>query len=120
MRRRILVAIAWTVAATVAAALVRYLAIQPHAIGHLCRAADAPLWCAVRQGVVLAFGFEAFGLAALGCGFVAMVRGGAGWSGAAMALGGAALVLYNADFGAVGFLLGLVRLARLDGRPARA
>ncbi len=92
--------------------LLRYGLIEPHRIGLVCGADDAPSWCALREMIVQCMPCG-FGLVGLGGGALALAFGW-GWAlriGFAMSL--MALVLYNADFGAAGLLLTLLRLPRI-------
>lgn len=99
-------------AAFALAAATRYTVIEPEALAHLCESRDAPWWCVVRAGAVAIFATEAPGIAALAAGVVATFSRRSSWALAAACLGAAGLALYAAGTGAVGFLLGLLVLAR--------
>jgi len=76
------------------------------------RRGRAPSWCALREMIVQCMPCG-FGVVGLGGGALALAFGW-GWAlriGFAMSL--MALVLYNADFGAAGLLLTLLRLPRI-------
>lgn len=93
--------------------LLRYGLIEPHRIGLVCGADDAPSWCALREMIVQCHALWIWGWLGLGGGALALAFGW-GWAlriGFAMSL--MALVLYNADFGAAGLLLTLLRLPRI-------
>ena len=119
-------ALAWAGAGIGAGCALRFLAIEPEAIGRVCAsqgaALDAPFWCAVRQAVILFFHLNVIGGLALAAGAIALVGGRrAGWRTLAeriharplaLVAGGLALVLYNAGLGATAVVLGL--LAALD------
>jgi hypothetical protein len=123
------------VAAAVAAAFaavfaLRYGLVEPEALGHACQAAGAPWWCLPRGAVVQAFHARIPGLASLALGIAAHVPWSAFGGGArlgrlwafldrprtlaalALVVGAMGLVLYNATWAAIGFVLGLVRAAR--------
>jgi len=102
---------------TAAAALVlafglRYLLIEPRAMGEACSAAAPPAWCAARQAVVLVFRSGFLGIAALVGAALSFWRGGRVMATAALGLGLLGLVLYDADVAAVGTVAALLRLAR--------
>jgi len=110
-RRRIRHRIFATVVAAAAAYGVRLGLIEPEAFGHLC-AAGGPWWCAPRGLLIDALHAGALGLGAVAFGAAATLTRRTGAALAAAMLGAAALVLYDADLGAVGFLLGALALAR--------
>ena len=122
MRRKPLI-LTWTaVAAVLGLALaLRYLLVEPHAMGHLCDLGDGPWWCYFRLAVILTFSIGGLGFVSLGAGIVSLFRRSRTAAVAAMLVGTAGLVLYNADSAAIGFLLGMIQLARLAPRhPAPA
>ncbi len=100
--------------ATLAVAFVlRYALIEPHWIGITCSADSAPWWCAPREGVVLMHIYWVWGWLALAGGVLAIAFGWL-WAirlGLVMSLMG--LVLYNADYAAIGLMLTLLRLPRI-------
>lgn len=100
------------VAAAVAAAYgVRLGLIEPEAFGHLCAGAG-PWWCRPRGALIDLLHTGVLGAAAVALGAFAIYRRRA-WAGLAAAmLGAAGLVLYDAEPGAVGVLLGALVLAR--------
>jgi urea transporter len=101
------------VAATLAlATVIRYFVIELEILAHLCESHDAPWWCVVRAGAVAVLATQAPGIAALATGVVATFSRRSSWALAAACLGAAGLALYAAGTGAVGFLLGLLVLAR--------
>jgi hypothetical protein len=99
-------------AAGVLAALLRYQLVQPAAIAHVCDAGGGPWWCTARSLVIATFSTYGIGYAALIASAVALGRRSAGAALAAAAFGIAGLVLYCYEAGAVGFLVGLLVLAR--------
>lgn len=105
-------------AAFALAAAIRYAVIEPEAIAHLCESHDAPWWCVVRAGAVAVFATHAPGIAALAAGVVATFSRRSSWALAAACLGAAGLALYAAGTGAIGFLLGVLVLARSPGSGA--
>jgi hypothetical protein len=100
-------------AATLAVALIlRYAVIEPHWIGIACGAEQVPWWCEVRQGIVWLHILWIWGGLGLLGGLLSITFGWL-WAlrlGFVMSLMG--LVLYNADYGAVGLMLTLLRLPR--------
>lgn len=112
----------WAGAGIGAGYALRFLAIEPEAIGRTCASLDAPSWCAVRQATVVFFHLNVIGGVATAAGLVALLgarrAGWRIWAGRirarplALAAGGLALVLYNAGLGSVAVALGL--LATLD------
>jgi hypothetical protein len=103
-----------------AAAAVRYAALEPEGLAHLCGAAGAPWWCAPRGIAASILHAGALGFAAIAAGIVAILTRASAWALFAACLGAAGLVLYAAATGAAGFLLGFLVLARAiaaDPRP---
>lgn len=102
-----------------AAMAVRYLMIEPRDVGAACQAGLGPWWCPMRQALVALFLNNVIGLAALVLAVLAHVVSGRSTLAHASAvvavgLGAVGLVLYNAGLGAPAFLLGLMRVVRLD------
>ena len=119
MNTRVVAAISVAIAAA-AAAIVRFQLVEPEGIAHLCSATAAPRWCTLRALAVAAFATNALAVAAVVAGAIAIATR---WSGAALAaacLGVAGLVLYAVEAGAIGFLLGLIALARPRDRQPGA
>ena len=104
--------------ALVAALALRFFAIEPSHLGHLCDPAPWSGWCAARTALIMAFRFQEIGWAALLVGVVAtFVR--RPWIGQlALALGLAGLVLYSYEPAVIGALLGALVLLRPG--PARS
>ncbi len=106
---------AWIYAAvaTLAAAfLLRHAVIEPHWIGIACGEETVPWWCHLRQGIVWMHLLHLWGILGLVGGLAAIVFG---WMWAirlGFVMGLMGLVLYNADFAAVGLMLTLLRLPR--------
>lgn len=110
--RRILSWLAGAAGVLALALVLRYMVIQPHEMGLACVDAPMPWWCPLREALVQVHIRNGWGWAAL----VASLAGFfLDWK-IALKLGLGfslmALVLYNADFGAVGLVLVLLRLAR--------
>lgn len=99
-------------AAGLLAALLRYQLVQPAAIAHVCDAGGGPWWCTARSLVIATFSTYGLGYAALVAAALALWRRSARAALAAAAFGIAGLVLYCYEGGAVGFLVGLLVLAR--------
>ncbi len=97
----------------------RFFAVEPSHLGHLCDPAPWSGWCAARTALVMAFRFQEIGWAALLVGLIAtFVR--RIWIGQlALALGFAGLVLYSYEPAVIGALLGVLALLRpAPARPA--
>jgi len=108
--RRLLAALAWTGAGLGAGYAVRFLAIEPEAIGRACLAGDAPWSCGLRQGLISLFHFGILGGGAAAAGLFAVF--GRGWRTVsrrtALIMGGLALALYNPGLGSVAVVSGLL------------
>ncbi|HEY9131860.1 MAG TPA: hypothetical protein VIM98_08910 [Dyella sp.] len=100
--------------AGVAAALVRYLFIEPANLAHLCDEANGPAWCSVRQAIVFAFYTYGLGYAALASTALALAWKHPATACLAAALGFIALVMYCYEAGALALLVGSLRLIRLQ------
>ncbi len=95
------------VAAWVAALLVyRQIVIEPREWGAICAAAGAPLACAPRAALLWLQNWQLWGAAALTLGLAAFVGAGFWAAVAAVALGAAAVINYNATWGMLGMALG--------------
>ena len=102
------------------ALLVRHLVVEPAPIAHAC---DPDPWagaCALRTLVILAFVRQGIGWAALAAGLAAMATRKRALAQAALAFGGAGLVLYSFTFSAFGALLGMLVLVRERRTPVQA
>ncbi len=105
-----------------AGAALRFLAVEPEAIGRTCASLDAPSWCVVRQAAIVFIHWNVIGGAAAAAGaFALLASRREGWREMAgrgharriaLLMGGLALVLYNAGLGSVAVVLGL--LAAMD------
>ena len=98
--------------ALAAAAALRFAVVEPAGIAHLCGAAYAPWWCAPRALLVWVLALGAPGLGASAAGVLATFARSPAWALVAAGLGAAGLLLYSVATGAVGFLLGLLVVAR--------
>ena len=100
------------------AAWLRYGLIQPSHIAALCSDAGSPAWCGWRQWLVLGFLRDVYGVLALVVAALALLsrRRAVAWLAAAVGL--FALELYCYQAGALAFLVGCLRLLRLQaGTP---
>jgi len=113
--------------ALVAAVALRFFAIEPSHLGHLCDPAPWSGWCSARTALIMTFRFQEIGWAALLVGVVATVVRRAWLGQLALALGLAGLVLYSYEPAGSGALLGALvllrpapssRLAQRDAPPA--
>ena len=101
------------VAAAVAATGVRYRFIEPEALGAACEG-GGPWWCAPRTLLIVATELGAFGMLAFAAALAAVLAG-VRWHAypahAALFVGGAGLILYNATFSGIAVVLALLTLA---------
>ena len=112
-------AAAVAVAAAVAAAIAfRHQVVEPSAVGLVCDAGGGPWWCGLRAVVIALFSNGALGLASLIAGLLAHVLDRRWLALVALVAGAAGLVLYNADTGAAGFVIGLLHAVRARTRLA--
>ncbi len=99
------------------ALLVRHLVVEPAPVAHLCDPAPWAGACALRTLVILGFTTQGIGWAALAAGLASTVLRARLLAQAALALGGAGLVLYSFAPSAFGALLGMLVLVRERGAP---
>ena len=111
-RNPITLAVAAVALSLAAAAILRYAALEPAGLAHLCGASGAPWWCAPRALAAGVLDAGAPGFAAIATGVVAILTRSSAWALAAACLGAAGLLLYAVATGAAGFLLGFLVLAR--------
>jgi hypothetical protein len=90
--------------------------VEPEALAFTCRAAG-PWWCPLRAALIATFAHGVFGGVSLVTGGVSFATRRPWVAALAISLGFAGLILYNYEFGAVGVLLGTLRLARLAVGP---
>lgn len=111
-------ALPWVLLLAVAlgAAWLRYSLIESSAIGALCSASHAPSWCDWRQGLVLGFLHNVYGIVALIMVVPALLLKRAWLAWLAAAMGVFALQLYCVEPGALALLIGCLRLLRLQAR----
>lgn len=86
--------------------------VEPEVIGYACRAGEH-WWCPLRAGLIATFAHGGLGFASLAAGLASFATRRSWVAIAAVALGFAALVLYNYELGAAGLLLGTLRFSRL-------
>ena len=121
-------ALPWLVALAVTglAILARTFVIQPPEVAHQCDGVGAgPWWCLARSAIIMTYSRYGLGYAALVLSILCLLRRGVVISCAALSVGGAGLVLYCYEPGAVAFAVGALVLARrqhqiLMGRPRLA
>lgn len=109
--------------AAAAAYGVRYGVVEPPAMGEICNAPAAPIWCVLRSGLNAVTSVYALGYAALAVAAAAIVippRVARRLIIAAAVLGGMGLFLFNPAQSAPALLLALLRGARLDSQPVQA
>jgi hypothetical protein len=108
------------VVAAVVATGVRYRFIEPEALGAACEG-GGPWWCAPRTLLIVATELGAFGMLALAAAVAALLIGTrrhAYSAHAALLVGGAGLILYNATFSGIAVVLALLTLAfRRESSP---
>ncbi|MEO7072415.1 MAG: hypothetical protein ABI300_05380 [Rhodanobacter sp.] len=120
MRSRVVrTALPWLgiVALGALAAWLRYGVVESPAMAMTCAAAQGPWWCAARQGIVLGFLYNVYGIAALLAAAWALVVRGVLASSVAAALGLFALELYGFQSGALALLVGSLCLLGAQARP---
>jgi len=99
---------------------VRSHLIEQNDLGFFCDSGGTTLTCKIRWLIVQSFHHFGIGYFSFFLGLLAVVtRSGLVALGASV-LGVAGLVLYNADYAAVGFLLGVLTLARAQLDDYRA
>ena len=115
--RRLLGALGWIGAGLTCGLAVRFLAIEPEAIGRACLKAAAPWGCGPRQGLIHLFHFGILGGVGAAAGLYAVFGRWRREEALRVALiaGGLALALYNAGVGAVAVVLGLLAAMEPDG-----
>lgn len=94
----------------------RYAWIEPEMYGTLCRSGEAPFWCPIRTGLIRITEVGGLGIASIVLALLGMLTGGRSARRvtlAAMATGGAGLILYNTTFAALGVLMAMLRTSRL-------
>ena len=97
----------------------RYSWIEPEAIGNMCKSAEAVWWCPARTALIVTTEWNGLGYAATALAALSVFAGrrrAAMLAIAAMAVGGAGLVLYNATEAGPGLILALLRLAWIESR----
>lgn len=104
--------------------LLRYQLIEPAEIGAFCDGGGGPLWCTARLYLIVATEWGLIGWAAFACGalsllFASRTEGPPKGVFAALVLGGAGLILYNATPAAFGVVLALIALIRQGGAQKR-
>lgn len=103
--------------------ILRYGWVEPEAIGNMCKSAAAVWWCPARTAMIVATEWNGLGYAATALAVLSLFlapRGAVKAAFAAMAIGGAALILYNATEAGPGLVLALLRLAWIEtGRGER-
>ena len=109
----------------VGAAWLRYGLIEQATLADLCASAQAPMWCPLRQALVVGFLHEAYGVAAIVVTALALLRRARALACLAAMLGAFALLLYNVEPGALALLASCLRLVHLQGAaneitPARS
>ncbi|MEX1109960.1 MAG: hypothetical protein WEC00_13700 [Dongiaceae bacterium] len=108
-----IVAVALAAGAFGAGAL-RYNLIESPGAATLCEG-GGPWWCPLRQWLVILFLKHAFGIVAVALAAIAVLRPRVIWIALAAVATGVALMIYNADFGALAAVLVILALLRLFG-----
>ena len=113
--RRLLGGLGWIGLGLGVGFAVRFLAIEPEAIGQACLQAGSPWPCVLRQGLISLFHFGIFGGTAVAAGLYVLARRYRGradprpaWVRGSLILGALALALYNAGLGSVAVVLALL------------
>lgn len=122
MTRRWRAALPWLLLLSVGVGTLalRFELIESSAIGELCSGHLAPWWCEWRAWLVFGFLHQIYGVLAVLVALGAMISRRLALAWLAAALGLFALQLYCVEPGALAFLLGCLRLLRLqvDARAA--
>ena len=118
VRTLAIVALAF-VAGTAGASAIRYGMIEAPDAAALCEGGVAR-WCSLRQWIVILFLNHAFGIAAVALATIAVLRPQVILVAPAAATSGIALLLYNADFGALAAVLAILALLRRFGATRAA
>lgn len=116
-RRPALTAVILTVVFAGIGYFLRYSWVEPEAIGNMCKSAEAVWWCPARTALIVITEWNGLGYAATLLAVLALItprRLSAPIAIVAMAIGGMALVLYNATEAGPGLILALLRLAWLE------
>ena len=95
------------------AAAVRFLFIEPAAIGETCQAQAALWWCSLRLLLVQGFLYRVYGWAAVATAIACLAVRRPWLAVLAAALGVFSMVLYGVELGAFALLVGVLREARL-------
>lgn len=95
------------------AAAVRFLFIEPAAIGETCQAQAALWWCSLRLGLVQGFLHHIYGWAAVAVAIGCLAVRRPWLAVLAAALGVFSMVLYGVELGSFALLVGVLREARL-------
>jgi len=95
------------------AAVVRFLFIEPAAIGETCEAHATLWWCSLRLLVVQGFLHHIYGVAAVAAAVASLAVRRRWLAMLAAALGVFAMVLYDVELGSFALLVGVLREARL-------
>ncbi|MBF0426396.1 MAG: hypothetical protein HQL66_11330 [Magnetococcales bacterium] len=113
---RVLRALGAGVIVAAIACLVRFLWVEPLAVGLLCQVEAPPWWCVLRRGLGAAFHLRVFGALAIFLAIAAHVVPGreATLGFYALLAGVLAMVFYNALGGAVGLIGGLLALVAVE------
>ena len=94
------------------ALVTRFVWIESTEIGLACAAVPPPWWCAPREVVIHIHQYNAWGLAALGSGLLALLFRWYPLALLGLVTGLFGLVLYNAGLAAVGLLASLLLIIR--------
>ena len=104
---------AWPAAlAMIAAALLRYFAVEPEAIAHACQPDPWSGLCGARSALIQLFLGQRIGWAALVVALAALLLRRRGLARLGLALAGAGLVLYSPEPAAAAVVASLLVLAR--------
>ena len=95
------------------AAAVRFLFIEPAAIGETCEAQAALWWCSLRLLLVQGFYYNIYGWTAVALAIASLAVRRQWLAVLAAAIGVYAMVLYCVELGSFALLVGVLREARL-------
>jgi hypothetical protein len=119
MTRRDWIALAVVIALTAGLVAFRLAYVEPREWGALCAVGSPPGPCLPRAGLIFLQHYGLWGLGALALGLWAFLGGPFAAGPAAVALGIAGVINYNATWGMLGAALGGWSWIRLAGRNAK-
>ena len=112
-------AVAITVIAAVLMSVLRIYVVEPEAVAQACLSGTRSWQCTLRNGLVLGFTRDVFGITAVIVGLFAIVSRWRGVAIVAICSGVAGATLYRYELSGVGLLLGALTLARPGAKSGK-